>query len=187
VLSERDLEPGALSVRTVKAAGRRLGSEAYTVALAGPGPLPDAQPTAALTGTVEVRRWLEHFDVQQRMLTDQADYLARLESLDAERRDLRRQLADGETALAEQQQRVFTLERAQAAELERLEDALALAEAALTQERAERAADAERLAAVTAELVAHRRDMEAVWSSVSWRVTRPLRGVMALLRRLRLG
>ena len=78
VLEERDLEPGALSVRTVKADARRLGSETYTVALAGSGSLPELPAAAALTGTVEVRRWLEHFEGQQRMLADQADYLADL-------------------------------------------------------------------------------------------------------------
>jgi 2-polyprenyl-3-methyl-5-hydroxy-6-metoxy-1,4-benzoquinol methylase len=194
VLAERDLEPGAVAVRTVKATGRRLGSEAYTVALAGAGPLPEAGPTAALTGTVEVRRWLEHFDAQQRLLADQADYLRRLEALDAERRDLRRQLADGETALAEQRERVFTLEREARAELERLEDALAIGRAALAEERAARAAEREeqteqaedgarRLAAAEAELDGYRRGMEAVWSSLSWRATRPLRGAKRLLRR----
>ena len=35
VLEERELEPGALTVRTTKAIGRELGTEAYTVALAG--------------------------------------------------------------------------------------------------------------------------------------------------------
>ena len=100
VLEERDLEPGALSVRTVKADARRLGSETYTVALAGSGSLPELPAAAALTGTVEVRRWLEHFEGQQRMLADQADYLADLGQRDRERLEVGRLLASAEAELA---------------------------------------------------------------------------------------
>jgi len=101
VFEERDLEPGALSVRTVKTDGRRLGSEAYTVALAGSGPLPEPPATAALNGTAEVRRWLEHFDRQQRVLADQAEFLTDLDERDAERLELRRLLVSAEAELAE--------------------------------------------------------------------------------------
>ena len=100
VLEERDLEPGALLVRTVKADARRLGSETYTVALAGSGSLPELPAAAALTGTVEVRRWLEHFEGQQRMLSDQADYLADLGQRDRERLEVGRLLASAEAELA---------------------------------------------------------------------------------------
>ncbi len=121
VFEERDLDPGALAVRTVKTTGRRLGSEAYTVALAGSGALPEPPATAALTGTLEVRRWLASFDAQQRLIADQADYLAGLEELDAERRDLRRQLVAAETELAELHERVFELERDGWAQADRIE------------------------------------------------------------------
>jgi len=146
VFEERELAPGALAVRTVKATDRPLGSETYTVALAGSRALPQTPPAAALTGTLEVRRWLEHFDDQQRILSDQADYLAELGELDAERRDLRRQLLAAETELANTR-----------AELETMRDEY-------------------RGALAT---------MASVWDSISWRSTRPLRGVKGLARRRR--
>ena len=55
VFEERELNPGALTVRTTKAVGRDLGTEAYTVALAGSSALPEPPAAAALTGTVEVQ------------------------------------------------------------------------------------------------------------------------------------
>ena len=167
VFEEGDLGPGALSVRTVKATDRGLGTEAYTVALAGRDPLPTPPSAAALTGTLELRRWLSHFDAQQEILAEQADYLAGLEVLDAERRDLRRQLVTAETELARLREQVFDLGR-------------------------ERFAESEQLADVTAELEHARSElanaiavMAAVWSSTSWRSTRPLRAVKDRTARLR--
>jgi 2-polyprenyl-3-methyl-5-hydroxy-6-metoxy-1,4-benzoquinol methylase len=121
VFEERDLDPGALSVRTVKAEARRLGSETYTVALAGSGALPEPPATAALTGTVEVRRWLEHFEAQQRLLAEQAEYLADLGERDGERLELRRLLASAEAELADARAELETAraELADARELHR--------------------------------------------------------------------
>ena len=169
VFEERDLGAGALGVRTVKAASRALGSEAYTVALAGAGALPDPPPVAALTGTIEPRRWIEHFDEQQELLTQQADYLARLEGLDAERRELRGQLVSAETELAVFRERVFRLEREAYRESERAADALA------------------ELEHVRAELARAEDVMASVWTSASWRSTRPLRSVKARAARARRG
>jgi 2-polyprenyl-3-methyl-5-hydroxy-6-metoxy-1,4-benzoquinol methylase len=165
VLEQRDLAPGALSVRTVKAEGRWLGSETYTIALAGTGALPEPPPAAALTGTVEVRRWVEHFDEQRRLIEEQADYLASLEELDAERRDLRLQLiaAEGELAKAEA--------RADAIQAEHDDT-----RAELDKTRAKH--DATR-----AELHASCALMSSVWESASWRSTRPLRSAKRLLGR----
>jgi 2-polyprenyl-3-methyl-5-hydroxy-6-metoxy-1,4-benzoquinol methylase len=161
VFEENDLGRGALAVRTVKATGRKMGSEAYTVALAGSRTLPAPPPVSALTGTVEVRRWIEHFDAQQQVLVEQADYLARLEALDAERRDLRKQLVTAETELAELHERVLALERESFAESERLADTVA------------------ELAHVRGELRHASSVMAQVWSSASWRCTRPLRALKA--------
>lgn len=141
VLELGDLGPGALAVHTIKATGRRLGTEAYTVALAGTQGLPEPPAAAALTGTLEQRRWLARYDEQQKLLADQAEYLEGLQALDAERRDLRRQLVAAETELAELRERAF---------------------------------DAERV-------------MDAIWSSASWRSTRPLRAVKARTARFRRG
>jgi chromosome segregation ATPase len=158
----------------VKATSRVLGSEAYTVALAGAGALPELPPVAALTGTMEPRRWIEHFDEQQELLTKQADYLARLEGLDAERRELRGQLVSAETELAELRERVFGLEREAYRESERAGDALAETEHV----RAE-------LEQVRAELARAEGVMASVWRSASWRSTRPLRSVKARATRTR--
>lgn len=157
-----DLGPGALAVRTIKATGRRLGSEAYTVALAGAQALPEPPPAAALTGTLEPRRWLAYYDEHQKLLADQADYLEGLQALDAERRDLRRQLVAAETELAELRERVFAAERDAHAQSERLADR-------------------------TAELAHAGAVMDAVWSSASWRSTRPMRAFKARAASLRRG
>ena len=167
VFEERDLDPGALSVRTVKTTSRRLGSETYTVALAGSGALPEPPATAALTGTLELRRWLANFDAQQRVLADQADYLAGLEELDAERRDLRRQLVAAETELAELHERVFGLERVRHGQLEQIDD--------MGEQIEDMVEQIEDMSAV----------MDSVWTSVSWRTTRPLRATKRLFRRRR--
>jgi 2-polyprenyl-3-methyl-5-hydroxy-6-metoxy-1,4-benzoquinol methylase len=165
VLEQRDLAPGAMSVRTVKAAGRWLGSETYTIALAGWGALPEPPPAAALTGTVEVRRWVEHFDEQRRLIEKQTDYLASLEELDAERRGLRLQLIGAEAELAEAEARAEEIaERADEAE----------ARARALEERAD---------ALQAELDEACGLLSSVWESPSWRSTRPLRSAKRLLRR----
>jgi 2-polyprenyl-3-methyl-5-hydroxy-6-metoxy-1,4-benzoquinol methylase len=156
VLEEGDLGVGAVTVRTVKATSRALGSEAYTVALAGGGALPELPAVAALTGTSEPRRWNEHFHEQQELLTTQADYLARLEGLDEERRDLRRQLVAAETELAELHERL-ELAQVRAHELAQVREQLSHAEGV----------------------------MASVWSSASWRSTRPLRAVKARAARVR--
>jgi SAM-dependent methyltransferase len=193
VFEERDLEPGSLGVRTVKPAGRRLGTEAYTVALAGSRGLPEPPAAAALTGTAELRRWLEHFDAQQQVLVEQADYLAGLEALDAERKELRRLLVTAETEVARLRERVFALERDRFAESERLADTaaelahvrgeLAGAGGELVQVRGELARVRAELAQVRGDLAHADVVMRSVWDSVSWQSTRPLRAVKRLGRR----
>ena len=101
VMEESDLVgDGTQDIRAGIAAERALGSETYTVALAGTEPLPEPPPLAVFTDTVEARRWMEHFDEQQTILRDQADYLEGLQAIDAQRRDLQRRLVASETELA---------------------------------------------------------------------------------------
>jgi 2-polyprenyl-3-methyl-5-hydroxy-6-metoxy-1,4-benzoquinol methylase len=173
VFEEGQLGPPPLEVRTVKAIGRRLGSETYTVALASTGALPELPAAAALTGTLELRRWVEHFDGQRRLLDEQAGYLAELEELDAERREARLQLADAETELATVR-----------AELERT--AAELAETRADADARLARADA-RVDGMQAELDAAEALMGGVWDSLSWRATRPLRGMKGLARLRRSG
>jgi hypothetical protein len=172
VFQERELNPGALTVRTTKAIGRELGTEAYTVALAGSSTLPEPPAASALTGTVEVKRWLKHFDEQQRMLADQADYLANLQEIDAERRELGIRLISAEAELTEAR-----------AGLEATRAELAEAHAQLANARAELAGAHGELADTGAELQGVIDTMDGVWGSFSWRCTRPLRGVKSLVRR----
>jgi 2-polyprenyl-3-methyl-5-hydroxy-6-metoxy-1,4-benzoquinol methylase len=172
VFQERELNPGALTVRTTKAIGRELGTEAYTVALAGSSTLPEPPAASALTGTVEVKRWLKHFDEQQRMLADQADYLANLQEFDAERRELGIRLISAEAELTEAR-----------AGLEATRAELAEAHAQLANARAELAGAHGELADTGAELQGVIDTMDGVWGSFSWRCTRPLRGVKSLVRR----
>ena len=69
VMEESDLVgDGPQDIRAGIAAERALGSETYTVALAGTEPLPEPPPLAVFTDTVEVRRWMDHFDDQQTIL-----------------------------------------------------------------------------------------------------------------------
>jgi SAM-dependent methyltransferase len=169
LFEEGALGRGALEVRTVKATSRRLGSETYTIALAGYGELPEPPAAAALTGTVELRRWVEHFEGQQRLLDQQADYLAGLGEVDAERREVRRQLmgAEAELAGARAELSVVQADRDEAREeLSHLRDKLG-----------RRAAELE---AARAELEATQATMASVWDSVSWRATRPLRWLKRL-------
>lgn len=158
--------PGELTATT--AAPRTAGSETYTVALAGRGVLPEPPPVAVFTDTVEFRRWIEHFDDQQRILADQVTYLEDLQQLDRERRDLRAQLMASETELARAQERLAAQARAHREETERLADTIAEQRADLEWVVPEM----ERLEALTA----------AVWRSPSWRLTKPLRSVKGLLR-----
>jgi hypothetical protein len=159
--------PGEL--RATTAADRPPGSETYTLALAGRGPLPEPPPAAVLTDTVELRRWMEHFDEQQRMLADQAAYLDELRALDAERREVRERLVASETELARAQEELRAARLAHRGQVERLEDTIAVQRADLDHALPELA----RLESLTA----------AVWRSPSWRLTRPLRAVKRLLRR----
>ena len=99
VLEERDLEPGALSVRTVKA--ERAGSARRptrsrsrgraAAGAAGRGGAHRDRRGAPLAGALEG---------QQGMLADQADYLADLGQRDRERLEVGRLLASAEAELA---------------------------------------------------------------------------------------
>lgn len=155
--------PGELQATT--AAPRRTGSETYTLALAGDAALPEPPPVAVFTDTVELRKWIEHFDDQQRILTELRGYVEELGQLDRERRDLRAQLVAAESEVARARER----QRAHREETERLADTIAELRADLDWVVPEM----ERLKALTV----------SVWESASWRLTKPLRAVKGLRRR----
>src|SRR5215218_6548889 len=77
VLSDEDLAAEDLSelrgLRVGKNVGVAPGRETYTLAMAGDGPLPSLDPAAMLTGTVELRKWLELFHEQHETLRRQLE------------------------------------------------------------------------------------------------------------------
>ncbi|MGI8557938.1 MAG: methyltransferase domain-containing protein [Solirubrobacteraceae bacterium] len=162
----RDLE-GAQVKRLVEPTS---DDEMYTLAIAGALAPESTQNMVTLTHFLELRRWLDHYDVQQRVLDGQAELLAELDSGRRARLTALGRLAELETALAE----VPTLrERAsdadlQARELQSLRDRFDL-----LQEKARRLEDE----------VARRRNPLWMWRAVCRRVTGRLRGAKRATRR----
>jgi hypothetical protein len=163
------------------------GAELYTVALAGDGALPDPTTTLQLATAVELRRWdelwheqAEMLERQTRVLEEQAELLLAHEGLftaGASEREqmyyelerLRAQLADVESRLA----RMPELD-AQLRELVALNDALL----ARNDELRRRQESHEQLLEIAGRYT-------VLVESSSWRMTRPLRSIGALARRLR--
>jgi SAM-dependent methyltransferase len=139
------------------------GEELYTIALATNGALPAVGgPHAAATSTVELRRWLELYAGQDEVVRRQHEYVA---GLDLERYgDLQQELRKRAAAEAEA-----------AAQVAELQLELKTLRRDLDETNRELAATEER--AAHAEEMLDRADKvrEAIFSSVSWRVTAPLR------------
>jgi SAM-dependent methyltransferase len=152
-----DGSPIAASVHKLHA--RNGGDAPYTIALAG-----DAVPTASelvmLGSTVDVGKWLQLFDDQQRILQDQAAALSEIERMQQDRRELLRLLAESETKLAEHDAAAVRAEEIQRELTEQLH--------------------AVHVRASRAESIAG-----SLQSSLSWRVTRPLRQAKRFLRPFR--
>jgi SAM-dependent methyltransferase len=87
-------------IQVHKVAAEAPGGEPYTLALASDGPLPAPPPVLALTGVTEMRRWLEHYDQQQRILNEQRQAITVQDAQNAELDRLRRRLIEVETELA---------------------------------------------------------------------------------------
>jgi 2-polyprenyl-3-methyl-5-hydroxy-6-metoxy-1,4-benzoquinol methylase len=87
-------------VRVRKLVGHTPGAETYSLALASDGELPASLMPLTLTHSVELRDWMEHFQAQDRILREQAEFLRRLQTLDEERRELRWRLEQAEADLA---------------------------------------------------------------------------------------
>ena len=180
---DRDL--GAdVSVR--KLAADELGAELYTLALAGQTELPETAPTFELAAPVELRKWNELWheqaqtlerqaqtlERQAQMLTDQEQALtshaAYRDQSGHEIEELRHQLGMAEADLA----RIPLLD-GQVQELVALNDELLQLNRELTQ----REEDLDELVAIS-----HR--YTVLVESTSWKLTRPLRQVVALVRKL---
>jgi 2-polyprenyl-3-methyl-5-hydroxy-6-metoxy-1,4-benzoquinol methylase len=136
-----------------KVAGAEPGRETYTMALASNAPLPEPAPGALLTGTAEVRKWLELYDEQQAILHAQAE---RIDGFVRERRELgelRERLAEAERKLAE-----------------------------VPLDSRDPAPDGA-VVELAARVEAAERNLANVLSSPSWRITAPLRTLKNSLKR----
>ncbi|MBE2317421.1 class I SAM-dependent methyltransferase [Solirubrobacter sp. CPCC 204708] len=143
-----------------KLAAGNAGRQPYSIAIAGDS-VPEVGNLVMLTSSFEVRDWVERFDAQQSMLQEQADFLAATQRKQLDIDDLRKRLVEAETALAEVptlHQRVRTAESALHDLAGRLEEEAA---------RAERA----------------QRVVHDLQTSISWRLTQPLRRAKRLLGR----
>jgi SAM-dependent methyltransferase len=161
-----------------------LGRELYTVALAGQQELPIAQPTFELAAPVELRKWDDLWHEQDDTLSRQAEMLSEQAQLLAEQGQaviendtirtqhlqeielLRRQLETAEFEIA----RIPMLD-AKVGDLLRLNDDLLSRNEVLLQ----REEDIDELLAIAARYT-------VVVNSTSWKLTRPLRNIVAGVR-----
>jgi SAM-dependent methyltransferase len=141
------------------------GDETYVLALAGREPLPDPSPVMVTTGLVEVRRWVELYQEQQDVLRRQHEQIQNTQLQHEEIAALRARLREAEQELAvipdlEEDARITREEHDRLYRFER--------------ERSEMAARIEQL-----EQLAERADRvnRGLQSSLSWRITKPLRAL----------
>lgn len=150
-----------------KVVAERPGRETYTVAVAGDARLPDPAPGGAMTGTAEVRKWLELYDEQAEILRRQHAHFENIQDRHSEFEDLRSQLAESERRLA----------RLTALEQER--DEAAAERDLVLSERAELVRAVEEANARAAEV---HRTLDRVVAAPSWRITAPLRALKRFVR-----
>jgi hypothetical protein len=148
------------AMQVAKALSTEPGTEPYTIAVAGHSALPDPRPRMVLTGLVEVRKWLELWNQQQEVLAGQHEHFQNLDSHWRELGAMREELRKSEAELS----RVVELEQ-RCEELTRERDVT-------KQQAAELAKRIDQL-----QTTAH-----AVYSSVSWRITRPVRSIKRITR-----
>ncbi len=132
--------------------------ESYTIAVATNDELPPLDHAVVLAKDLEFRQWLENFESQRRRIDDLELRLAAAESAAGERAEIRRQLRISEQQLAE---------------LPDLRDAIAVRDQTIRE-----------LTAEADKLDRARRVMDDMRSSLSWRITAPLRRVKHALRDL---
>jgi O-antigen biosynthesis protein len=154
-------------LRTGKVAGVEPGGETYTLAVATDGELPAVPAAAMLTGTLELRRWMELYDEQQAVLWRQNEFIEGLGDQHAERAELRKQLRAAEREMM----RIAELEQER-------DEALGIA----YQRQAEVDGLLEKIAECQATVDQKELALRAVVESSSWRLTAPLRKLMQRLR-----
>jgi SAM-dependent methyltransferase len=141
------------------------GDETYVLALASDEPLPETGPVMVTTGLVEVRRWVELYQEQQDLLRRQHEHIQNTALRYEELQEIRARLRAAEQELAvvpdlEEDAQITRAEHERLHRLERERPEL-LARIAELEEHAERADRVNR----------------GLQSSLSWRVTAPLRAL----------
>ena len=154
-------------LRTGKALGIEPGRETYTLAIASDAPLPPVAPTAMLTGTVELRRWIETYEEQQGILWRQNEFIEGLMEQEDERAELRRQLREAEETAARIVQLEQDRDEARGVALQREDEVAGLHE---------------QVREWQAQLEQRDEALRAVTGSASWRLTAPIRRLKKLLR-----
>jgi hypothetical protein len=150
-------EPDTLTSRVIKVSGLEPGRETFTVAAASNAPLPAARPLVAMGETFEVSWWQEQIQ-EAAEDTEQAFRLRReLETAEKQAKESGRRLLEAETSLAGAIARIEALEEQIAGKAAEI--------AALLQHGEETWRRVEE----------QQRVMDETFSSVSWRLTRPLR------------
>lgn len=169
ILREDDFVDGSGRVierlPVTKAVAGTAGRETYLIGVASDAPLPTVDGAMVTTGLVEVRRWMELYAEQQDVLRRQREHIENVALHQDELREARRRLREAEQRLAvipaleldaritrAEHERLFTLQQENAA----LEARVAELEGLVT--RAEGV-------------------YKSMQSSVSWRVTKPLRAL----------
>lgn len=176
------------AAHVVKLAAVQPGSEVFTVALASAGELPDPEALVVMGDPFEIRWWHEQLDIvieeRDRLLSEREQAIGEREQLlstlrtqasehEQERQERGRALLAAEARLASANSDIAQLQ-ASRADLERW----ATEQAGEHQETLTRSEDFER------RLRRAESTMDDITSSLSWRITAPVRWFKQLFRRL---
>jgi SAM-dependent methyltransferase len=137
------------------------GDELFTLALAGDGDLPEMPSLAVMTSRVALDDWLRASRAQDQALRDHRRYIQELEPKVKGWREL-------EVRLTEAEHHLSTLPQ-------------------LTREVEELGKERDELRGARDDLLDNARELQLVKTSLSWRVTRPLRESKGILARLGLS
>ena len=155
------------NLRAGKTLAASPGDETYTIAIASDQALPDTPRSLMITGTVELRRWLELYEEQQHILWRQNEHIEGLNDQTKEREELRRQLREAERETAHIVELEQERDEAKGIAYQRQREVDGLLQQI-------RDLDIRRTEAETA--------LRVVTRSPSWRITAPLRRLKRLLR-----
>jgi SAM-dependent methyltransferase len=164
VISAPDNESQFTNIEAHRLAQPQEDDEIYSIAIAG-SYLPDVgKATVALTQLLEMRRWLEHDDDQQRLLERQSDALRVASEQQEDCLEALRQVANIERLLAERE-----------SEMALLRNDILAKEHEVAAGRRDISAALDEASEISARLARAEGIIDALTHSVSWRATSPLR------------